>query len=135
MDFTSLVNVMDGIQCGAGSGLGKVMGIIGYVIWGIKVVVPIILIIVGMLDMGKAVTLKDEGEIKKAQNSLIKKLIAAVIVFLVPTLVGLIMGVIGSNDWKNCAACINAPWQDQCKVGTDVIGGTPSGTNGTQAEN
>ena len=115
-----LVNIMANIACDSASGLGKVMGIIGYVIWGIKIVVPIILIIVGMLDMGKAVTLKDEGKIKEAQNALIKKLIAAVIVFLVPTLVGLIMGVIGSGDFRECAPCINAPWN--CKIGNDIIG-------------
>ena len=130
MDILSLVNLMaDARDCGANSGLGSVMSIIGYVIWGIKVVVPIILIIVGMIDMGKAVTQKDENDIKKTQNALIKKLIAAVVVFLVPTLVTLVMTVIGSSEFKSCATCLNNPWNEGCGIKTSIPeASTTSGT-------
>ena len=41
-------------------GLGPVLRIVGIVVWGIKVVVPIILIVVGMMDLAKAVTEKSD---------------------------------------------------------------------------
>ena len=47
---------------------------------------------------------------KEAQNKLIKRAIAAVIVFLVVTFVSLLMNLIGSNDYKACTSCINNPW-------------------------
>ena len=49
--------------------------IVGWVYVGIQIVVPIILIIVGMLDLAKAVTEKSDDNIKKAQQLLIKRAI------------------------------------------------------------
>ena len=86
-------------------GLGPVLRIVGIVVWGIKVVVPIILIVVGMMDLAKAVTEKSDDKIKAAQNGLIKKAIAAVLVFLVITIVGLLMKLIGCKVYM--AALMN----------------------------
>ena len=66
--------------------------------WGI----PMVLIIFGMLDLGKAVIAGKEDEMKKAQGTLIKRVIYAVAVFLVVTIVSFAMGLVGSTDWKNC---------------------------------
>ncbi|MBQ8681502.1 MAG: hypothetical protein IJ509_01140 [Bacilli bacterium] len=66
--------------------------------WGI----PIILILFGMLDLGKAVMAGKEDEMKKFQGALIKRVIYAVAVFLVVTIVSFAMGLVGSNDWKDC---------------------------------
>ena len=82
--------------------MNVILGIIHYVYIGIMIVVPIILIFVGMFDLAKAVTEKKDEDIKKAQQSLIKKAIAAVLVFLVPFLVGLIMRMAGTDDYKQC---------------------------------
>ncbi len=41
----------------------------------IRIGIPIILLIVGMVDLGKAVVAQKEDEIKKAQGLLIKKVI------------------------------------------------------------
>lgn len=96
--------------CGA-DGLGPILKIVGLVVWGVRVAVPIILIVVGMFDLAKAVTEKKEDEIKAAQQKLIKKAIAAVLVFLVITLVGLIMGIIGADDYKQCMECVKHPFR------------------------
>lgn len=102
------------------SNLSSVLRLVGIVVWGIKVVVPIILIIVGMIDMAKAVTSKSEDEIKKAQQGLIKKAIAAVVVFLVVTIVAVLMNVVGSEDYKKCTSCITDPWNcDVTEVGVE----------------
>ncbi len=108
---------MDPIDAeGICSGLGPVLRIVGIVIWGIKVVVPIILIVVGMIDLAKAVTEKSDENIKKAQNGLVKKAIAAVLVFLVITIVGLLMRLIGDNSYQDCVKCINNPFSENCKT-------------------
>ena len=49
----------------------------------IQIGIPIILILLGMLDLGKAVMSSDDKEIKGATGKLIKRAIAAVAVFFV----------------------------------------------------
>ena len=80
---------------------GEIVSIVRVVYNGIKIGVPIILIIVGMIGMGKAITSQKEDDIKKAQSTLVKQAIAAVIVFLMFYLVQLLMGVIGEtgSNW------------------------------------
>lgn len=102
-------------------GLGPVLRIVGIVIWGIKVVVPIILIVVGMMDLAKAVTEKSDDKIKEAQNKLVKKAIAAVLVFLVITIVGLLMKLIGDQSYTQCVECINNPFT--CEMPDKNLGG------------
>lgn len=98
--------------------LGPILRIVGIVILGIKIVVPILLIIVGMLDMAKAVNEKSEDNIKKAQKALITKAITAVIVFLVATLVGVLMKLVASDEYKECMTCVNDPFS--CESGTEL---------------
>ena len=59
----------------------------------IRIGVPILLILVGMFDMGKAIVAKKEEDVKKAQGLLIKKLIVGVIVFLLPYFVELVVKI------------------------------------------
>ncbi len=92
-----------------------ILRLVGIVVFGIKVVVPIILIVVGMIDLAKAVTEKSEDNIKKAQQALIKKAIAAVLVFLVVTIVGLLMKLVGDESYDQCMDCINDPF-GKCEV-------------------
>lgn len=82
--------------------LSAVIAIVAFILGIIQWVVPIILIILGTFDLVKAVTQGKEEDIKKGQKILIQRLIAAVIVFLVPLLVNILMGMIGNNDWKEC---------------------------------
>ena len=103
------------------SEMAPLLRIVGIVVWAIKVVVPIILIVMGMIDLAKAVAEKDEGKIKSAQTLLVRRAITAVLVFLVVTFVGLIMGLIGAKDYEECMTCINHPFR--CKAIEDVNSG------------
>ena len=76
----------------------------------IKMAVPILLIIFGMLDLGKAVTAQKEDEIKKGQQVFFKRAIAAIMVFLVVAIVQLLVGLMSNatnetdgSIWK----CVN----------------------------
>ena len=82
--------------------LKVVWTLFGYVIWAIKVVVPLLLIISGMITMAKAVMEKDEKKIKDAQNLLIKKVIAAVIVYLVITVTKVVIGLVATGGLGIC---------------------------------
>lgn len=78
----------------------------------IQIGIPIILIILGMLDFGKAVMASKEDEIKNAQKMLIKRCIYAVAIFFVVVIVQLVFGLLSSTgdseisststNWADC---------------------------------
>lgn len=116
MNIFDLINVLaplDPSQTGNDfcTNLIPVWTILGYVIFGIKVVVPILLIISGMIDLAQAVMKQKEDDIKKAQSLLVKKLIAGVLVFLVVTIVSIVVGLVSSDDWENCTKCAISPFK------------------------
>ena len=63
------------------------------------------LIVMGIVDLGKAVLSSDDKEIKGATSKLVKRAIAAVAVFFVPLIVNLLIGLTGKGN----AACWNDP--------------------------
>ena len=90
--------------------------IVGYVLLIFKIVIPILLIIFGILDLGKAVIASKEDEIKKATGSLVRRAIAAVVIFLLPTIVSFLIGIVGGfkgteaeKDYNVCRKCITNP--------------------------
>ena len=86
---------------------GAIAGIISIVINIIKIGVPIILIILGMIDMGKAVASQKEDEIKKGQKTLISRVIAAAIVFFVVAIVQLMLSIVsGASGDTNVWSCV-----------------------------
>lgn len=76
----------------------------------IQIGVPILLIIMGSIDLGKAVMASDDKEIKGATGKLIKRAIAAVAVFFIVPIVNIVIGLVadsGAQDsdslsWKDC---------------------------------
>ncbi len=82
--------------------MGQIIAIVGFILKIIQWVVPVILIVLGTIDLVKAVMAGKDDEIKKHQQTLIKRAVAAVIVFLIPLIVGVITGLLGTDDWKSC---------------------------------
>lgn len=104
--MSDLFLIADG-QC---FGLLPLVKVIYKAIWVAMIVIPIILIVYGTIDLGKAVIASDEKEIKAAQNRLIKRFIYAALVFFVPMLVGVVMNLVASGgeedadttSWSSC---------------------------------
>ena len=72
----------------------------------IKIAVPILLIVFGMLDLGKAVVAAKEEEIKKGQQTLIKRLIAGALVFLVISIVQILIRFLSRGE-ASVMQCFN----------------------------
>jgi amino acid transporter len=94
-----------------------IIGFIKSVLLVIQILIPIGLIILGTIDLGKAVIASKEDEIKKNQQTLIKRALAAVLVFLLATIVTFLMAFVGGTTWKDCWAA------NQCQNGVDPITG------------
>jgi len=87
---------------------GQIAGIIGAIYNLIKFGVPLLLIIFGMLDLGRAVISQKEDEIKKNQGIFVKRLIAAALVFFVFAIVQLLVRLVDDNGdtLMSCAKAI-----------------------------
>ena len=101
----NLVNLMD-LTCNLGGTQnvtipGGIVNLVHLIFVAFQIVVPILLIIWGMLDFAKAVIGQDEDKIKAGQKTFIKRLIAAVIVFLILTIVQLVINLAGSLSAEN----------------------------------
>ncbi len=73
----------------------------------IKIGVPLLLILMGMLDLGKAVMSQKEDEIKKQQGIFVKRLIAAALVFFVFAIVQLLIGIVADdNEASEISTCL-----------------------------
>ena len=81
--------------------------VVSTIVMIVKIVVPILLIIFGMLDLAKAVIASKEDEIKKAQMTFVKRLIAAVIVFFVVSLVQVVIRFVAGADEDSVMGCFN----------------------------
>ena len=84
------------------SSLQAIVNIGYFVLTVIQWLVPVLLILWGTIDLVKAVVAGKEDDIKKNQKILVKRLISAIIVFLVPIFVSIVLGLIGEKGWKAC---------------------------------
>ena len=76
----------------------NLLGLGGLVITIFKWAVPIMLIIISIFDLGSAVVSQKPDDIKKTYSGLIKRAIAALIIFFIPSIVGLLMDAVDGND-------------------------------------
>ena len=74
----------------------------------IQIAVPVVLVIMGSLDLMKGISAQKEEDIKKGQQIFIKRLIAAVLVFFVFVIVKVVIGVAADgtkNEILDCTEC------------------------------
>ena len=88
--------------------------LIGIFLAIIKIIVPIILIIMGSLDMSKAVISKDNDAIQKSLAVFIKRSVAGILVFFAPSIILAIFHMVDGMDnfdssYKTCVNCILSP--------------------------
>ncbi len=72
----------------------------------IKIAVPIVLIIFGMMDLLKSAVAAKEDEIKKGQQTFIKRLVTGAIVFLVISIIQILIRFLSSGE-PSVIQCFN----------------------------
>jgi len=99
--------------------------IVGWVVLIIKIIIPLLLIILGVVDFSKAVISGKDDETKKALKILMWRGIAGVAIFFIPTIVTLFMGFIvnfkdsgAEADFNVCKTCILDP--NDCDTSKDA---------------
>ncbi len=82
----------------------------------LKIGTPIILIIVSIISLVKALAASKDDEIKKAQHSLIRKLIAGALVFFIASIVQLVISIVAdSSETENVSTCIDCLLNNDCE--------------------
>ncbi len=93
----------------------SIWNLVGDILTIFKIVIPVIIIIMGAIDLGKAVVSSDEKEIKKATGSLMRRFIAGIIIFFIPTIVNVVFNIIDNfngdvkDDFVVCSSCLSSP--------------------------
>lgn len=85
----------------------------------IQVAIPVVLVVMGSLDLMKGITANKEDDIKKGQQMFVKRLIAAVLIFFIFIAVKLVISLVADNESKNKASdimnCANCFIRNDCK--------------------
>ena len=110
------VDELQYVQCGGAFDIPKELpSLISFLVNLLKIGTPIILIVVSMITLFKAITASKDDEIKKAQSSLVKKIIAAVMVFFVISIVQfIVLKVADSADQGGLESCFSCFLNNDC---------------------
>lgn len=102
------MNILE-ITCGQ---LAPIMRVLAYLLKLFKIAIPIVLIALVVIDFFKATVANDEKKMNEAKSVAIKRIVYALIIFLVPTIVSLLFKNLGSSldnseltnatDWISC---------------------------------
>lgn len=98
--------------------------IIGYLIYVAKMVIPLLLVVLGSIDLAKGVIATNEKPNKDSLMAFGRRLIIAVVIFLIPTVLDFLLSFVdGANDtmdkYSVCTTCLLDPLEDECQNGVD----------------
>lgn len=114
-----LLGIIEGI-CYESS---TVLQLVGWVLTVFKIAVPLIIVVLGIIDLAKAAISSKPDEIKKSVTSLVWRLVGGIAIFFVPAIIMMLFGFIKDytaaeeeiTSWDICHDCIVSPWKDTCK--------------------
>ena len=104
--------------CSTDAGVQKIVRFTGILILLCRFIAPIIIIVLGMIDLFKSVTSSDDKAISKAGKALIRRIIAGFAVFIAPSLIK--FAITGANKIINknetsvvnaCTKCVFEPFK------------------------
>lgn len=108
------------VNCGNITGIPKkIPELTSYAVTLVQVAIPVLLVIMGSIDLFKGITAQKEDEIKKGQHMFIKRLIVAVAIFFVVAIVKVLVSLISdATNTTNIVECIDCfiSGVENCKV-------------------
>lgn len=103
------VSAVDKVSCGNVTGIPeKIPELTSFAMNVIQIAIPIVLVVMGSLDLFKGLSAQKEDEIKKGQQMFVKRLVYAAIIFFVIVIAKLLISVVAdSTTSNNIAECID----------------------------
>ncbi len=113
--ITTPVDKIDLSEICSTTSVKKTLRLIGLLFLIIKIVIPILLIIVGTIEFGKAMMSSDSDVVSKAIKKMITRVIASVAIFLLPTVIRFIFELVPINtSFEECGKCVLNP--NKCEI-------------------
>ena len=101
MSLINLLDVTDSTLCEGILVPNALFNVVALIVKCIKIAVPILLVILGMLDFTKSIVAKKEEDIKKYQKAFVSRLISALVVFLIVFIVQLAVNLVSGVEDKS----------------------------------
>jgi len=119
-DENNFFGNLDVVKCGDTEIPAPIPPITRLAVTFIKIAAPLVLIIMGMIDIMKAVSASDEKKMKEAQTTFVKRLIPAVAIFLVVTVFQFLIAIMADSQEQgdSIMKCINCmiSSEDSCVI-------------------
>ena len=111
-----MFQVLAKVACGNLSGIPqKIPKLTSEVFFLIEVAIPVLLVIMGTLDLFKAITSNKEDEMTKARGMFFKRLITGAIVFFLFIIVKFTVSLLDNREnTENIIGCVNCFINDEC---------------------
>lgn len=98
-------------------GVRRTFMILGLLINIVKIVIPLIIIITGIITLSKTIISGKVDDLKASINVLIKKAVAGVIIFLLPSAINYLFNTLIVNDTSKFTQCTTCLFDaDHCKI-------------------
>ena len=102
MVLNSMLQILD--FCGDSK---PVWQLVGKVVMVLQIAIPVLIILLGTLDLGKAVLAGDDKKIDEARKILIKRVIYGVAIFFIVVIVKAVFGFVpDANTSSTCFECV-----------------------------
>ena len=112
----SVSNKITKVSCGQLTEIPKkIPDLTSMIVRVLEIIVPIILVLVGSIDLAKGVAAGKEDEIQKGQKIFVKRLITGVIIFLLVALTKLVVGILAEDSSDSISSCIDCFISGKCE--------------------
>ena len=103
------------VSCGNITGIpSKVPELTSLAFTMVQIAVPVILVIMGSIDLFKGIIAQKEDEIKKGRQIFIKRLIVAAIIFFSVIVTKFLVSVVAKNEKNHIVDCIDCFISNDC---------------------
>lgn len=103
------------VSCGNVTDIPKIMPkLTSLAITIVQIAVPVILVLMGSLDLFKGITAGKEDEMKKGQQMFIKRLIVGAVIFFIVVIVKFLVSVVADTNVNNIVDCIDCFVSNDC---------------------
>lgn len=112
------VNAITKVSCGQVTGIPeKIPELTSMIIGIIQIGVPIILVLMGTLDLFKGISSQKDEDIKKGQKLFIKRLIVGALIFFIAVIVKFLTSIVADASSADAIECIDCFMNgaDSCK--------------------
>jgi len=115
-DTPSWAKTSNKISCGPISNMPKsIPHATSLIVLFIEILTPALLIVMGSIDLYKAIASGKEDNIKKNRDAFISRLVAALIVFLIIAITKVVINVVAKSQGNSSSvACVNCFISDKC---------------------